>query len=59
LLAPCPSNDGFGWSDGPVASFLVQALVVKPANVSDARTSHLVVVRDMGKPFHLNGVVEG
>jgi len=36
-----------------VASLRVQAVVVKPASASDASTSHLVVVRDMAKPFHL------
>ena len=50
-MEPCPSNEG--WSEGPVASLRVQAEVVNPASVSDARTSHLVVRRDMGEPFLL------
>ena len=50
-MDPCPSNEG--WSEGPVASLRVQAEVVNPARASDARTSHWVVRRDMGKSFHL------
>jgi hypothetical protein len=56
-LAPCPSNDGAGWSDGPVVSLRVQAAEVRAASVRDARTSHLVVGRDMGRPLRL--VVDG
>jgi hypothetical protein len=36
-----------------VASLRVQAVVVNPASASDPSTSHLVVIRDMAKPFHL------
>jgi hypothetical protein len=48
LVDPCPSNDGAGLSDGPVASFRVQAVETRAASASDAKTILLAEERDMG-----------
>jgi hypothetical protein len=58
LFAPCASNDGAVWSDGPVASFRVQAVEVRAASVREPKTIHLVVGRDMGAS-HVGGLRKG
>ena len=51
MFEPWFSKAGVTWSDGPVASLRVQAAEVSAASVSEARTNHLVVERDMAFPF--------